>query len=324
MDLEWLAARAGEIDAVHFHWPEHIWRRDFDRAPGRLGRAVRASSQLLYLRRFLARARQLGMQRLWTVHNLEPHEGAYRWDRYGYRLLARECDIVICHSRSAVEPIKRLFKPRGDLIVMPIGHFGAAYPPARPRSVVLREIGLDPGLPVVCALGRMRDYKGLDLVCDIAPHLAGRVQILVGGQRNSGFDMTGLLQSAGREPGFVVVERDLTRQEFVDLMTASDAMLLPYRKITGSAALLTALGLGRGVVASDLPYFREILEDEPDAGVLVDSRDARVWSERILAYLSRPEATRQLAAQRLADKYSWVRCVEPMVSALRRALRPAH
>jgi glycosyltransferase involved in cell wall biosynthesis len=318
VDLEWLEARAQDIDALHFHWPEHIWRQDFDHAPGRLGRAVRASSRLMYLRRFLGRAGRLGIQRLWTVHNLEPHEGGYRWDRYGYQLLARECDIVVCHSHSAVEPIRRLFKPRGKLIVMPMGHLGGAYPPARPRPVVLSEIGLDSSQPVVCVLGRLRDYKGLDLVCEMATHLAGRVQILVGGERNAGFDLTALLRTADRTPGFVVIERDLTRQEFVDFMSASDAMLLPYRKITGSAALLTALGLHRGVVASDLPYFREILAEEPDAGVVVDSRDPRAWSASILAFLSRPDDAREQAARRLADKYSWDRCVEPMVSAILR------
>jgi glycosyltransferase involved in cell wall biosynthesis len=316
VDLEWLEARARDVDALHFHWPEDIWRQGFGRAGGRLGRAVRAAAKLMHLRRFLGRARRLGMKRLWTVHNLEPHEGAYRWDRYGYRLLARECDVVVCHSRSAAAAVNRLFAPRANVIVMPHGQLGSAYPPARPRSLVLNELALDQRLPVVCALGRLRTYKGLDLVCDIAAHLAGRVQILVGGERNAGFDSTPLVHAAERVPGFVLIQRALTSQEFVDFVAASDAMLLPYSKVTSSGVLLAALGLDRGVVASDLTYFREILEDEPDAGMMVASRDPGVWAESILAYLARPEESRREAAHRLADKYSWDHCVEPMVSAL--------
>ena len=101
-----------------------------------------------------------------------------------------------------------------------------------------------------------------------------------------------------------------------DITGASDAVLLPYRQITGSGALLMALGMGRGVVASDLPYFREILGDEPDAGVVVSSREPAVWAEHVLDYLKKPVEARQRAALRLAEQYSWDRCVESLVGAI--------
>ncbi len=93
-------------------------------------------------------------------------------------------------------------------------------------------------------------------------------------------------------------------------------MLLPYRAITGSGALLAALGLGRGVVASELPYFQEILANEPDAGVTVSDWNADAWADAIARYLDRPAAARTGAAQRLAARYAWDRGVDPMVSAL--------
>jgi glycosyltransferase involved in cell wall biosynthesis len=99
-------------------------------------------------------------------------------------------------------------------------------------------------------------------------------------------------------------------------MSASDAVLLPYRAVTGSAALLSALASGRGVIASDLPFFREVLAGEPDAGVLVPGRDADAWAHRMLDYLAVPAAVRRAAALRLAGRYSWDRCVEPLVEAL--------
>ena len=110
-----------------------------------------------------------------------------------------------------------------------------------------------------------------------------------------------------------------------DITGASDAVLLPYREITGSAALLTALGMGRGVVASDLPYFREILGGEANAGVVVPSREPAVWAEHVLDYLKRPVEARQRAALRLAEQYSWDRCVESLVGAIEdaRSRRPS-
>ncbi len=246
IDLGHLRGRAGTLDAVHLHWPEDIWRKDFSRAAGRLGRALRAGQGLLYLRRFLRAARALGIERVWTVHNMEPHEGAYRWDHYGYRLLARETDVVICHSRSTMEAVQREYRPRGRVILMPIGELGSAYPAPRPRAQVLSQLGLNPERPTVSCLGRLRDYKGLDLACEAVARLKGRVQLVLGGPRHAGFDTGPIRAAVARTPGLVLIERVVTDQEFADIMGASDAALLSYRKITGSAALLSALGFGRG------------------------------------------------------------------------------
>jgi beta-1,4-mannosyltransferase len=321
VDVEELRGRAGALHALHLHWPEDIWRQDFGPATGRLGRASRAVRRLFYLRRFLRAARAMGIARVWTVHNMEPHEGAYRWDHYGYRLLARETDLVICHSRSTMEAVQREYRPRGRVILMPIGELGSAYPAARPRAEVLGELGLDPERPTVACLGRLRDYKGLDLACEAVGRLDGRVQLIMGGPSHAGFDAAPLRAAVERTPGLVLIDRAVTDQEFADIMGASDAALLSYRKITGSAALLSALGFGRGVIASDLAYFREILDGEPDAGLLVPSRDPDDWARAIEAYLARPAEVRRRAASRLADRYSWDRSVEPLVAALRRNAR---
>jgi beta-1,4-mannosyltransferase len=315
VDIRWLEARADRVDAVHLHWPEYIWREGFD-GTGRLARAVRATERLFLLRQFLRTARRLGIQCIWTVHNMEPHEGGYRWDRYGYHLMARESDIIVCHSRASVELVQRVFQPRGRVIFMPIGALGAAYPAPRPAADVIRDLALDARLPVVSCIGRLREYKGLDLACATAEHLAGRVQTVIGGLPHGGFDVGFLRKAAESTPGLRLIERALTDREVADVTGASDAALLPYRKITGSAALLMALGLARGVVASDLPFFREILASEPDAGVVVPSRDPAVWAEHVLGYLAKPAEARRLAALRLAEQYSWDRCVESLVGAI--------
>jgi glycosyltransferase involved in cell wall biosynthesis len=315
IDIGWLEARVDRVDAVHLHWPEYVWRKGFA-GTGRLARAVKATERLFLLRQFLRTARRLGIQRIWTVHNMEPHEGGYRWDRYGYRLMARESDIIVCHSRASVDAVQRAFRPRGRVIFMPMGALGAAYPAPRPAAEVIGDLGLDPRLPMVSCIGRLREYKGLDLACATAERLAGRVQTVIGGLPHSGFDVRFLRQAAESIPGLRLIERALTDQEVADITAASDATLLPYRRITGSAALLMALGLGRGGLTSDLPYFREILAGEPDAGVVVPSRDAAVWAEHVLAYLAKPPEARERAALRLANQYSWDRCVEALVGAI--------
>jgi len=315
--VSWLRANRGLIDAVHFHWPETIWR---DRRPGAhhvLSRAVHACRELLRTARFLREARRLGITRIWTIHNLEPHEGASLWDRLGYRLIGRSADIVVSHSAWSLEEAKRGHRVgRGKSIILPMGTMHEAYPRPRPRDTVLAELGLDPALPMVSCLGRLREYKGLDLACAAVERLRGRVQLVVAGPAQPGFDVAALRDALGRVPSSVLLPRQLSDQEFADLMGASDAALLPYRNVTGSAVLLTAIGFGRAVIATDLPYFREVLSMEPDAASLVGGEDPEAWAAAIEKFFSCPLERRQRAALRLADRYSWDRAVAPLVEAL--------
>ena len=315
--VAWLRSNRGRIDAVHFHWPETIWR---DRRTGRgqaVARAMHAGRELLRVARFLREAHRLGITCIWTIHNLEPHKGGSVWDRLGYRLLARSSDVVVSHSAGALEDATREYHvPSGRSMVMPMGAMHEAYPPARPRHLVLRELGLDPSLPMISCLGRIREYKGLDLACAAVERLNGRVQLVVAGPAQAGFDVAALRAAIARVPGAMVIPRQLNDQEFADLMAASDAAFLPYRSVTGSAVLLTAIGFGRPVIATNLPYFREVLAPEPEAGVLIEGTDADQWARAIDAFFAQPLESRRQAAFRLADRYSWDRVVVPLADTL--------
>ena len=73
----------------------------------------------------------------------------------------------------------------------------------------------------------------------------------------------------------------------------------------------------RGVVASDLPYFREVLETEPYSGILVPPGDAAAMADAIEHYLSIPLSIRKEAACRLVRRYEWSEAVLPVVNILR-------
>jgi glycosyltransferase involved in cell wall biosynthesis len=63
--------------------------------------------------------------------------------------------------------------------------------------------------------------------------------------------------------------RFITTEELVALYRAAGIVVYPYRAITTSGALATGLALGKAIVASDLPVFRELLQHRDNA-LLVD------------------------------------------------------
>jgi glycosyltransferase involved in cell wall biosynthesis len=267
--------------------------------------------------RALQTARRLGLKRIWTVHNIEPHDGADWLDRLGYRIAARNTDLLVCYSQAAAAQVRDRYQPRGEVIGIAHGNYAGIYPAPRDRETVLREFGLDPRLPVVSCVGLIRRYKGLDVACDAVRSLGGAVQLAICGGPHSPADAEFVAHEMRGLPG-VLVARSLSDQEFADIISASEAVLLPYRKITGSGSLLAAWTLGRGVIASDLPLFREMLADEPDAGELFPEGDSAGLAQTIMHYLSKPADERAKAALRAAHRYSWDKTVLPMIAVIER------
>ena len=114
------------------------------------------------------------------------------------------------------------------------------------------------------------------------------------------------------------VPRVLTNAEFSDAVAASDAVLLPYHAVTGSGVLFAAWTLGAGVIASDLPFFREMLESRPLGG-----RTFRLGDSTALPVRSGlPGSTRwtsgAAASPPIVEALSPEHVVAPFVDALHR------
>jgi glycosyltransferase involved in cell wall biosynthesis len=312
-----LRSMAGSVDAIHIQWcPEDVWRC-------RRGVSGRVHG-VLGLWRYLRLASRLGIRVLWTVHDLDHHDGSDAVDRFGYRVLARGADLCVCHSEwSRRELIRRYGGRPARSIVMQHGNYDGVFPRPRDPVYTLRRLGLRPGRPTLACLGFLRPYKGFDLAIAAAARLADRCQLIVGGPPHDQ-DYTAALAAQARDLENVhLLLQPLPDDLFSDILHAADCVLLPYRRITGSAALLTALTFGRGVVASDLPYFREILAIEPAAGVLfgvgcVDRLAAAVDEFFNLSL------DRRSAARRLADRCDWDAAIVPVAEWLQRSCSRIH
>ena len=175
----WLLAHRNEVDVLHFHWPEWLW-------DGRYENSARA---LAKLQAVLIMAGVLGIKRIWTVHNLDAHEGGGWQDRWGQRLLARWCDLLIVHSAHTAERLRTRLRPQAPVVVMPHGNYEGYYPKPRPRAVALAHLGLEDREPLVSCIGWLRDYKGLDVACDAIARLDGSVRLVIAGTPHRSFDL---------------------------------------------------------------------------------------------------------------------------------------
>jgi glycosyltransferase involved in cell wall biosynthesis len=116
--------------------------------------------------------------------------------------------------------------------------------------------------------------------------------------------------------------RFISARELVALYRAADVVVYPYRAITTSGALATGLALGKTIVASDLPVFRELLRNRENA-LLVDPQDSAQLAGALIE-LSQNSALRMRLAGRVREMnfgdQSWHSIAKKTVQAYERAL----
>ena len=314
--FEWRALRQAGVSALHLHWPEPLWREGRQWPGARIGRLARLGFRL----RALERA---GIPLLWTVHNLEPHEGGGPTDRAALRQLHRRAALRVFHSAWA-EGIAQIRWPdaRGPTLVMPHGNYDGVLPAPRPRDRVLAEAGVMSKAPVLLCVGQVRAYKGFDVAVAASERLPTPSRLVIAG-RPVGAAIDGLRHLAAGRSDVLLIPRDLSDQELADWFGAADVVLLPYHRSSGSGVLLHALTCGRSVVASDLPPFREVAAPRPDAVAFVRAGDPDALARGIGRMLARPAEERRRAARALADCYPWETLVRPLSEWLQAALGPA-
>jgi glycosyltransferase involved in cell wall biosynthesis len=311
-----LAGPSGRaFDAVHFHWNiERIWRAFGRGSAGRLyGVAV--------WYRCLRRLKRAGITVFWTAHELAPPEGGTWVDRLGYRLCVRSADLCICHSEASRQEVLRRFGvPASRAIAIPHGTYGAVLAPARPAAETRARWGLPAGRRLLLCFGYQRPRKGLETALQAMRRLGGDYHLLVQCSTRGGplkKWLRRLREAYGDAANVSFLHQSLDGTDLADLLQASDCVILPYLDIVGSGALAACLTIGRGVVASDLPYFREVLAPEPDAGVFFRPGDAAGLADAVGAFFSIDRARREAAVGRLARDLQWDHVVTPISEWLR-------
>ena len=130
---------------VHLHWlyPFALhWT---------ISRWLRPLRELL-LSQTLGVARICGVRVVWTLHNVVPHRAVFADDLRARRRLVNACDLVIAHSPSALDELRRRTgaAPRRTRVI-PLG----PYAPRSPR--VPRRASRH-----VAFFGKVESYKGVE------------------------------------------------------------------------------------------------------------------------------------------------------------------
>jgi glycosyltransferase involved in cell wall biosynthesis len=297
------------FDVLHLHWLiERNWRRGQHRRE-----RIRSAWRWW---RFLRSVRAAGVRVVWTAHEVAPPEGGGWLDVVGYALCGMYCDLCICHSTLSRRSVaRRCFVARRKTLTIPIGTYAGVVPLTRDRALINERFGLSPQSRLLVVFGDLRPRKGIEVAIEAASLLGRPYELVIAGDA-PGTPLKPYVESlrerVANTPNVRGDFRRLEDQELAELIGAADCVLLPYLEIFASSALSLSLALGRAVVASDLPYFREVLALDADAAVLATPGDAEALARAVREFFDKPIEGRHAAAQRLANRLTWDVLIPPI------------
>jgi len=200
----------------------------------------------------LARA---GIPFLVVVHDADRHPGdGVPFQMQLQRSLMRRATGLVALSTHVRDRLLAEGLARPDRLILashPPRSFGPAPPPAMAHDGPVRLL----------AFGRLRPYKGLDLLAEALRLLGPRGDFVlrVVGQGPESPDLAALRAL----PGVSVENRWVPEREVAELLAWSDAMVLSHREASQSGGAAAAIAARRWVIATRVGGLAEQLADEP-------------------------------------------------------------
>ena len=274
---------------------------------------------------FVSFCQRRGTKIVLTVHDLLPHDtGNAHQQTFDH--LYRSVDSIICHSAHIQARLEAEFSvPKRKISVIPHGPFFYDIPSDGTQHL-LKTLNLNAETVLVLWQGIIFPYKGIDLLLKAWQTVEASVSnayLVIAGTGSPE-----LLEQIRMQVQHLDLKRIklhfhfISTAELTALYRAADIVVYPYRSITTSGALATGLALGKAIVATDLPVFRELLADGESA-LLVAPQDSSALASALIQ-LSSNKALRQKLAAKVTEMnfgdQSWLSIARKTVQVYERLL----
>jgi glycosyltransferase involved in cell wall biosynthesis len=264
----------------------------------------------LYFIRALQRA---GIPVVLTVHDVDPFF-SFGGD-WLLRHLYNQVDHLIVHHSSAVAVLNDRFgvKDTTKISIIPHGPLQSEnIPKDKTRDDARRVLEIPKSANVVTFFGEIKYYKGLDILIDAVVKAADNIPdlyLLMAGKPELLQDIpnTSILKdkNISHQANFSFIPNDEVWRYYL----AANIVALPYRQISQSGVLFSALAHERFTVCSDVGGLPELIE-MVGGGQIIPKESAEKLADTITMLFKekdRLDLEAQKARIRLFDLCSWSR-----------------
>ncbi len=235
--FSWKLALVGQYDVLHLHWPEHLIA----------GRSrLRATRNHVLTLLLLLRLKALRKPVVMTAHNVEPHSELSRLSRF----LVRFCRSVVTEwvvmNRSDARPGRNCTVIKHGM-----------YPTANAPSGDLSE----PPDDYLLFFGTLQRYKGIPELVRAYENVESDCRLLIAGKPHEPGIADEINAAVSHLPNVEFRPSQIGEEALHRLIRGARAVVLPYRRLTNSGALILALSLRTPVIAPETLSTLELRED---------------------------------------------------------------
>ena len=228
----------------------------------------------------------------------------------------RRCAFEAISESTALDLTKRGLLAR-DITVIPPGIDHDTYRPGSPEDRA--------EAPTLLYVGRLKRYKGIELLFETLPRLRiPGVSLIIAGRGSDGDRLERLAARSplGERIRFVGY---ITEEEKVAWLRRTWAVVYPSPKEGWGMTNVEAAACGTPVVASDSPGLRESVDDGR-SGLLARHGDVDSWARALRNVLGDPDARDRLGRGGIAHavRFSWSRAADETEAHLYRTLQHLH
>lgn len=247
-----------------------------------------------------------------TVHDPRPHSGndgsiaARTW--WLRKIVRGRADVAVLHGPFCRMLYDATGRPAAQRLVTSMHGTILGPSPEQRRA---------PSAGQFLFFGRMEAYKGLDvlaLAMELLKSEGRSVRVTVAGSGPELQRLAPRLVAAGAE----VIDRYLSRDETIELMQRSEAILAPYKDATQSGVVAAAFANGRIVIATRVGGLSDAVADGLN-GILIEPNAPAALAQAMLSLADDPKKAAELRAGAEATAIgalNWDLIVEHLLSDL--------
>ena len=253
-----LEARGVTVESApppYLRWPRNILRvrRSLARKPDVLQMHWHVSDNEWVTRWLLSRR----LPKVWTVHNVLPHDRMFRDDVAVTLRYLQSVDIAVWHSVRSLEDFRNQLASRGldsdwsaEDLVIPHISFNGLWDSSALEGVAKRRLGLPTDAFVVGHFGPRASYKGTNKVLDaIDSDRSQETYWLIFGECEDPSLRLRLERSSQDHERLRIFPHRLLDHELPIWFSACNLIVQPYRQVTTSGTIYFAAAFRKPVVA---------------------------------------------------------------------------
>jgi len=246
-------------DVIHVHWiapylvSEHL--------------SISLVKSFVFLQATLV-AKILGMDIVWTVHNMLDHERRQPdLELTARRIFARMVDGIIVHCSAAEESVVQRYDlpSKEKTHVVPHGHYDDSYEDTVSQRQARDRLDLDHDVTTFLYLGRIRPYKQVPrLVEEFAGMPETDMRLVVAGHPTDMAEVRKMESTSRTDDRIKTTFEFIPDEDMQIYLNAADAIVLPYRDVLTSGSAILGMSFRKPIIGPMVGCLPELLNEQLD------------------------------------------------------------